>query len=312
MRSPYIFRRLFAVHSFLPNVYQKKIPSFPVLLAALLLFAGCYGDPAAVTGPGEDPPDAALFAVEVAAFRPAPGQFVNHADYSNSAAALGAPDGRCVTLGGFGGSLTLKFSKPFLDRPGEADLIIWGNALYSGGDPAKKWMEPALVEISSNGSDWILIGGSHFNSGNPPVLFSHTYTNQHSGSWPAWCSGEERLTVRAPSLTASLSNWYTNGAFDFRAVAGEVFYGYGDCTPAGVKPGSGLWSVDDPLQFGADGVGGDAIFLEWAVDATGSSCYDTHVKGNGFSYVRLTAAVLLSDPLLGENSPEIDAVGIIP
>lgn len=313
MRASYIFRRRSAVLLFSIIYICKKKGVLCLLLSFAILLSGCYGDPSAVTGPAEDEPAPEQFGWAIVQYRPAPGQFVNHSDYSNSTAALGPPDGRCVTLGGFGGSLTLRFTKPLRDRPGEPELVIWGNALYSGGDPAKKWMEPAVIEISSNGSDWILIGGSHFNTGNPPEpFFSHTYTNQQNNSWPAWCAGEERLTVAAPSLTAQVTNWYTNGTFDFSGAQQEQFYGYGDCTPAGVKPGSGLWVVDDPLSFGTDGVGGDVIFLEWAVDGAGNSCYEAQVKGRDFYYLRLTAAVLFSDPLLGENSPEIDAVGIIP
>ena len=282
---------------------MKRLPG--ILLLSLLI-SGCYGDPSAVTGGG----DTDRYATQVMEYKPAPGQFVNN--YGDSGDALGAPDGSVVTLGGFGGSITLRLSTPVTDIPGEADFVIWGNAFYIGGETRSRWAEPGLIEVSPDNATWYLIGGSLFHSGNPPSanLRTAAYSNTNSSSWPAWLAGSGTWSTANFCLNSAFTNRidpadnnYTNAASDTM----ETLYGYADCTPKGTI-NSG-WSADDPCSFGIETSGGDPVMLEWAVDSSGIPIYSS-ISNLSFRYIRITTAVLLDGGLLGEFSTEIDAIGI--
>jgi len=290
------------------------------LFFALLLFVSCYGDSDAVTTiPGTSPQSKtsnAAFAAQVVEFHPAPGQFANNPSYSNPIRALGEPDGSIVSLGSFGGSITLRFPTPIIDKPGIADFIIFGNALYDSSS-RKRWAEPGIIEISEDGTNWFLIGGSIFSNEYQPLtnITSIIYTNSNSSIWPAWATDSNQITLSAYDITRPFSSrlenggmlWYTNSASE----SGESLYGFADCTPwSAINFSSTGWQTDNPLQFGNEGCGGDTIMLEWAVDVNGNSIYTT-ISNRSFYYVRITTAVNMQLGILGENSPEIDAVGII-
>ena len=280
---------------------------YGILLSSLFLLS-CYGDPSSVTGEA----DADDFAVAVVSYRPAPGQYVNNSSYGNSSAAPGIPDGSIVSLGGFGGSITLRFLTPIRDIPGKPDFVVWGNALYNGNNPRKRWAEPGLIEVSEDGNSWYLIGGSFFSPGFQPAtnVLAVTYSNTNASYWPSWITGDEyRITnvclntAFEPRIDPSGSLAYTNSPTE----AAETLYGYADCTPKGTVDRD--WSADDPLSFGIEGSGGDPIKLEWAVDTNGNSIY-TAISNRSFYYIRITTAVHRDNGIFGETSTEIDAVGV--
>jgi len=286
----------------------KKSSLFLLLLVSLVL-SSCHGDPYSINGE-VDQPD--IFGYQVIKYLPAPGQFINNSSYNNPANALGVPDGKLVTLGGFGGSITLLLDRPIIDIPGEADFIIIGNALYYGGDNHQRWAEPALIEISSNGNDWILIGGSIFNTNFKPTtnLIALNYTNTNRSYWPTWCSSNS-FTISGYSINSKFNprlevyGIYTNAPSD----SIETLYGFGDCTPKGIIPAdfNDNWSSDNPLSFGNEDIGGDAIKLEWVVNSNGEPIYE-NIRYANFSFIRLTTAVNINFTNLGEISPEIDAI----
>lgn len=124
------------------------------------------------------------FATRVLEYRPAPGQFVTLPSgegilYNQAIRALGPPDGggtlvagngKALTLGGFGGSITLGFDARIMDRacnPMGLDAIVFGNAVWVSGNPARRWAEAGVIEISrdDNGNGladdaWYLIPGA--------------------------------------------------------------------------------------------------------------------------------------------------------
>ncbi len=280
-----------------------------LLLTLLISLTGCYGDPASINGDIEQPD---IFGYQVISYLPAPGQFINNTSYNNPANGLGAPDEKIVTLGGFGGSITILLDRPIIDLPGEVDFVIIGNALYFAGDNHKRWAEPALVEISSNGNDWIIIGGSIFNTAFKPAtnLITVNYTNTNSNIWPTWCSSNS-FNISSYSINPKFSprlegnGNYTNAFTD----SYETLYGFGDCTPKGNFPTdfNSSWGNDDPLTFGNANIGGDSIKIEWAINSNGDSIYEK-IRYNNFSFVRLTTAVNINFTNLGEMSPELDAI----
>ncbi|MDD5556792.1 MAG: putative Ig domain-containing protein [bacterium] len=152
----------------LENNVTYHYAAFPVTLAGAEGKADAGGRaavmPREVTPRGPADP----FADAVAAFRPlSPGGFGS----GSLSRALGPPQGGGIVYGStdvvslharpntdggasapYGGSITLEFTDNIVtDGPG-ADLVVFENVFYVGGDPHKRWMEPAVVAVSMDGA----------------------------------------------------------------------------------------------------------------------------------------------------------------
>lgn len=204
------------------------------------------------------------FASSVVSYQPAPGQFVNSAQYNDAARVLGAPTGGgtvnpdntgVVTLGGFGGSIVLGFDRSIQNdarNPMGLDFIIFGNASYVSGNPNRRFAECAVVEVSRDDNNngmaddaWYLIPGSHFaapftgsqhsvtwdndtgDSTNPPALAS--WLPPGTPALPPifiWSTTTHRLPTAIFGASAVLTN--PNGP----DATAEGVWGYADHTPA--------------------------------------------------------------------------------
>ncbi|MFG0252250.1 MAG: dockerin type I domain-containing protein [Phycisphaerales bacterium JB038] len=281
------------------------------------------------------------FASVVLDYQPAPGQFINDPQFNDPARALGAPVGggltdpdnsKLVSLGAFGGSLTLAFSGPVLDDPNNPlglDAIVFGNAHFIAGNPNRRWAEAAHIEISrdANGNGladdaWYLIPGSHLLD--PASQWWEQWWDDDAGtatppedlSWypdPAtypWIGPLYRTSGYAldHGLFGPLIVENPNGL----DASDEGYFGYADCTPTLALPDGVAAEVfytvpDDPLVVGvsAGSGGGDAFDIAWAIDPV------TLQPANldGFDFIRLSTAVAYDpDPTFGEKSAEIGGV----
>jgi hypothetical protein len=275
------------------------------------------------------------FATAVVDYRPAPGQFVNNELFNDPGKALGRPYGggfeepgnsSLVTLGGFGGSITLAFDHTVMDDPANpfgVDAIVYGNALWVSSDPNRRWVEGGMIEISrdANGNGladdpWFLIPGSHI--ADP----AGQYETQ---SWDDDIADLTYPPEDALWLPPGESGAWTTAAYRLPAIfevtvmenplgldaEDEGVFGYADCSPTMDLPDGALAEEfytrpDYPLRVGlTPGCGGgDAIDIAWAVDAvTGEP---TGLEG--FDFLRVTTAVNVVIMPFGELSPEIDAV----
>ena len=250
------------------------------------------------------------FATRVIAYDPAPGQFVNDQNFNDPKDALGPPYGAgklsgnnasVVTLGGFGGSITLAFEQRVLNNPGNPlgmDFIVFGNAFYVQGNPDRRWAEAALIEISldtnSNGSaddTWYTIPGSSLT---PPITlplppeFDGPILENNTGT-----TTEPYFGYADMSPTLLLGDTNADDIVDDPAMLPEDFYTVpDDPMTTDIDPGSG---------------GGDAFDIAWAIDpATGDPA-----NLGGFDFIRITTAVDSINGSLGEVSTEIDAVAIV-
>ncbi len=290
------------------------------------------------------------FASRVVDYTPAPGQFVNNAAFNDPSRALGPPTGggtispintSLVTLGGFGGSITLAFDSPVLDDPRNPmglDFIVFGNAFWPGGDPDARWAEAAIIEIALDANNngladdpWYLIPGSHLT---PPINYiTRNWDNDPATPTPpaniAWypAGAPSTMTTSAPRLPAVFESIVLINA---RSDGRETYFGYADLSPTlilgdmtgatgapgdnsaadpednpSIDPAIFYTTPDDPFTVGVDpgSGGGDAFDIAWAIDPT------TGAPANllGFHFIRITNAVDAVGPL-GELSPEIDAV----
>jgi hypothetical protein len=295
------------------------------------------------------------FATAVLEFAPAPGQFVNDPLYDDPAAALGRPYGggfsgpgtsSLVSLGGFGGSIILGFDHTVRDDPANPfglDAIVYGNALWVGANPNRRWAECGFIEISrdanSNGlpdDAWFLIPGSHVTDLRPAteggqyavqtwddVTADPTYPPEDEtwippGRTGVWTSAGYRLP---PAIFENPVVVNPNGT----DATEDGIFGYADYSPTlklgdlngdnqiddpEITPEAFYVRPDHPFQVGlTPGCGGgDAFDIAWAVDpATGEPA-----GLDGFDFIRITTAVnrviLLPPPPLNELSTEIDAV----
>ena len=290
------------------------------------------------------------FATTVLEYTPAPGQFVNNAVFNDAAKALGPPLGggtsapnneSVITLGAFGGSITLGFDAPITDdplNPYGLDLIVFGNALWTGGDPTRRFAEAGIIEVArdSNGNGlpddpWYVIPGS----GLPAVPGSVAAIQQWDDdpgtptppNNPAWYPDNAQF----PEIP---SNYSTSG-FDLPAAfqtvpllnpggAGSVdesFFGYADLSPTlllgdldadnvaedpGIAPETFYTRPDNPFLVGVSlgSGGGDAIDIAWAVHPeTGEPA-----RLASIDFVRISTGPNALAGILGELSTEIDAV----
>ena len=288
------------------------------------------------------------FAGEVVSYVPAPGQFVNSPNglgqiFNDPAHAIGPPIGggiagpsneKVLTLGGFGGSVTLRFASTVLDDPCNPfglDAILFGNAFWSGGDPGLAFAEPGVIEISldANGNGladdaWYVIPGSLI-ANDPPtivpdgVFATQDWDNDANTATPplntAWYPDDALYGFVPPGFPSS----YQTGGW--LLPTGGRGIGYADQAPTLLLGDlDGDDTVDDlsitPEEFytrpdnpWAPGItpgsgGGDAFDIAWAVDsATGAAA-----NLEGFDFIRISTGENATQGVLGEKSTEVGAV----
>jgi hypothetical protein len=279
------------------------------------------------------------FASRVLDYSPAPGQFVQNPQFNDPARALGPPgtagglseadNSKCVTLGGFGGSITLGFDRPIWanpHNPRRMDFIVYGNGFYIGGDPMRRHAECGVIEVSRDDNHnglpddaWYVIPGSHLPSLAPIARTTATWDAStlnpawippgRSGTWTS--SGYQLPAFFGPSPI--LVNSLGTGA--------EEVWGYADLAPtlllgdmtatnvvddAAADPAMFYTLPDDPLATGISpgSGGGSAIAIRWAIDPA------TGVPANldRIDFVRITTAINAVSPILGEISTEVSSV----
>lgn len=305
--------------------------------------------------------DPSPFATVVHDFSPAPGQFANNPAFNDPARAIGPPSGggtltpdlsSLVSLGGFGGSITLGFAYPIPNllpsptNPRGLDLIVFGNAVYAAGNATRRFAEAATVEVAvdtnNNGvpdDPWYLIPGSHLP--HPPSgIYPLTRTLK---TWDADTS-DPTFPPDDPSWLPPGSptppTTFTTSAFRLPALfevgllihpegptaTQEVTFGYADCTPTlrlGDLNADNV--IDDPTipPHAFYTVPDDPFIVGITPHSGGGDAIDltwavdpaTGQPANltHIHFVRITTAVdFLAGPL-GELSSEIDAVArVIP
>jgi hypothetical protein len=297
------------------------------------------------------------FASRVIGFDPAPGQFVRNGAYNDPTRALGAPVGgglfapandKVVSLGGFGGSITLGFDSPIVNLPPTAsdgfnpvgvDFIVFGNAFYAGSaDGQWRFAELVVVEVSRDDNvngladdAWYLIPGSRLENGPWPVQRTvktwddNTNDSTRPPANPAWIpQGRTGVWTTSTYATpgAGLSPPVFVGGGD--GVTPASIWGYGDCSPTlllGDLDGDGV--VDDPtisaevfytrpgnpLVPGVDGFTAGTGGGD-GIDISWAVDPLTGVRVNlpSIDFVRLSTGVDASSGLLGEVSGEIGGV----
>lgn len=290
------------------------------------------------------------FATQVVSYIPAPGQFLTNPFFNDPSRALGAPIGngaldpsndKTVSLGGFGGSITLRFSPPVADDPRNPwglDAIVYGNSFWVAGDPTRRFAEAGVIEISrdanANGiadDAWYVIRGSSLpvvpaaasqsqqwdNNPGTPTPPSNTSWYPMPPWFVGWPASYSTTTYRMPAIFETTVLVHPQGA----GATVEAHYGYADVSPTmmlGDLDGDGMvddsqmtpevfyTAPDNPLEVGITpgSGGGDAFDIAWAVDSvTGASA-----KLESFDFIRISTGVSRVDVIFGEMSSEVGGV----
>lgn len=246
-------------------------------------------------------------------YMPAAGQFVNQMpvyEKGDDAAAMCAKcrdyfqNGYLVSLGGFGGYITVGFDTPITNHADEYDFSISGNAFDGSAEPGI-----VLVSQDTDGNglpddEWYELKGSEY--ANPQTVrhYEVTYHRPESSTdkvrwtdnkgsegyiertvnkqsyYPAW--------IDSPTLTLKGTRLPDNGVFDTslnKWIMSAYAYGYADNQP--------------------NGSDGSKFKIDWAVDADGNP-----VQLDKIDFIRIYTAVNQQIPSggVGELSTEIKSI----
>jgi len=270
------------------------------------------------------------FATGVSNYLPAPGQYTN-ADFlgtPGAAQSLVGTNRGLVSLGAFGGSVTLEFASGIKNDPNNpygVDFTIFGN-------PSSTWSEPGIIQVmkdeNKNGlpdDTWYEIAGSdhYWNT----TISNYEVTYQNSGLNTAvdihWTDNQGVYGI-IPENSFHLQSYYPQADL-FPAVANDKYmlngtrlqgqidlsipgvvnsfpraFGYADNTSV-ISLNEKL--PDNPYTKEIEGSGGDAIDIDWAVDKNGN-----HVKLDEINFIRIYTGMNALAGWLGEISTEITGI----
>ncbi len=289
--------------------YRKHLV-YPSVIALLALTA-CRDGSDTVADPGGNGnvifPQLAKVAVTVTDYSPAPGQFVNElpeyedgdtdADMCRKAAAAINSEG-LVTLGAFGGSITMELSEPISNLPGEPDFQVSGNAIPTSS-------EPGVVEVSPDGIVWYELRGEKWSESEPG--FGVTYYLPEADAsdaeyirWTAASGATGWISRNSAYHTQPFFPQWRDGSQPLSLSARRL------PSNGSMNPSTGQYSLSPYLGYAdsyPNNIADSYLNLESAVDASGNS---VDIKQIGF--VRVTTGVLQNNGPLGECSTEISAI----
>lgn len=270
-------------------------------------------------------------------YRPAPGQFVNELpEYSEGDTeesmrqkaedCLAYNAGTMVTLGGYGGYIVVGFDHTIVNRPGEYDFKVLGNAFYSTGAAGGSGgsSEPGIVMVSAdvNGNGipddaWYELAGSEYQKPSTIKNYEITYYRPDEAKTP--------VPGTDPSITDSTYVRWTDNQGGTGYVSKVVFHkqsyypqwlsdetltfeGTRLADNAIDESGNGSYYVLYAYDWGyADNHPNDSeksnFKIDWAVDAEGNP---VHLQG--IDFIKIYTGVNQFNGWLGECSTEVAGV----
>ena len=267
----------------------------------------------------DDPNAPSAFANKVLEYMPAPGQFINtttsayedgfSAEQVLERATEKLKKKSVISLGGFGGTITVGFHQPIRNIKGEYDFKILGNASYNqntGTGALGGSAEPGIVlvskDVNGNGlpdDEWYELAGSEYgkdtetrgyeityhrpqpangdvrwtdNQGGEGYIYRNTYHQQDS-YYPNWIE-EDEITFRGTRLKDNAVN------------EGGTWVGY--CYP---------WGYADNHPYNTEHC---QFKIDWAVTQNGRP-----VALDEIDFIRIYTAVNQNVGWTGEISTEI-------
>nr|WP_321451319.1 T9SS type A sorting domain-containing protein [uncultured Carboxylicivirga sp.] len=274
------------------------------------------------------------YATKLFDFTPAPGQFINTSPGlpENATGILNqaAGAGKMVSLGFWGGSITLGFDAPVIndpDNPYGVDFTVFGNPFIGSSEPG---IVQVMKDENGNGlpdDTWYELRGSdHFLS---TTKFKHsiTYENPNKLADVPWYDNEGNSGVVVymhafhPQQHYPLSDNYPNidqvsytlngTLLKSRTAQGTVWvndefdYGYVDNKTIVRSVSKDI--PDNPYTlYETEGCGGDAFDIDWAMDEDGNSVYLDQID-----FVRIYTSVAQNAGVIGEVSTEVCGIAVV-
>lgn len=268
-------------------------------------------------------------------YRPAPGQFINEMpqyEPGDTEASMVQKAEDCISgkndvmisLGGFGGYVTFGFDHTIVNRPGEYDFRIWGNAFYELTNPDAKGgsAEPGIVMVSydtnCNGIPddiWYELAGSEYRAEGTKHNYSITYCRPDPAKAPVedesgYLDDLEYIPWSASDGTHGFiaKNIFHNQDYWPKWLDDDRLTFTGTCLPPnGIDlSGTGRYYVLYAYQWGYvdnhpnDFADLNSFKIDWAVDADGNPA-----NLPGVDFIRVCTGLNQYCGWLGETSTEI-------
>ena len=242
-------------------------------------------------------------------YKPAPGQFVNllpkyepgDDEQSMAAKCLNAlQSGSMITLGAFGGYVTVGFNAPVMNLDG-ADFRIDGNAYDGNAEPGVVWVS---ADINGNGlpdDPWYEIWGSEQREGRatPGYAISYSKPAANDGDSP-WAGPDGRTgSILHNSFHSQpyYPQWYGSESVSFTATLLPDNVSH---TDVGYVMSAFGYGYADNLPNSAEN---SAFDIDWAVCPDGSPAGLTSID-----FIKVQNGVIGCNSITGELSTEISAI----
>lgn len=265
------------------------------------------------------------YATQVFEYTPAPGQYINDTGTGGMPDPISTPEeaalwacGRLekklfISLGAFGGYISVGFDHEVVNSQGDYDFAIFGNAFLSatGGssEPGTVWV---MEDTNANGLPddvWYELRGSEYHDPSTIHGYSVTYHRPSEAGQPVEWSDSlgESGTIAYIKTFHSQDSYYPAWIHeDSYTLSGTRLAPRTECDPE-----TGFW-VSRPFTWGyADNMGEDSTALDGMQQANRfriSDAVDTEGNPVGLraiSFVKVQTAVLAQSGPLGEISTEI-------
>lgn len=252
---------------------------------------------------------------EVIDYSPAPGQFINElpvweqwmtADDIRAEADNELKAGRVISLGAWGGSVTLRLQKSWLITPEKNQFKVCGNAISTGAEPGLVYV---MEDINGNqlpdDGEWLLIAPDNLNQAiNVTVTYFRPATNATDERYIRW-QASDGTTGYIQHIPAHHAQPY----FPQWLTADEITF-------TGLRlPDNGHFDTNrgiyilEPIAGTADSYpnsSSDAwLNVERAVDCNGN-----RVELKQIDFIKIVTGVLQTNGTLGECSTEVSGIEI--
>lgn len=246
---------------------------------------------------------------KVFSYCPAPGQFVNtipeytQSDDSVSMAqkCLQALTGNgMITLGGFGGYITVGFDNPVMNYTGP-DFRIDGNAFNGNAEPGVVWVSSDANHDGQPNDPWYEIWGSEQKEGRALPEFTVTYRKpSHDEDNYLWYGSDGRtgsITRIGSHVQSYYPLWYTADSVSFTATL----------LPNNMTNSEGMWIMNSFGYGYVDNLpnsdSNSAFDIDWAVREDG-----TPANLSSIDFIKVQNGVIGFNNQTGELSTEIQGI----
>jgi hypothetical protein len=234
-------------------------------------------------------------------YLPAPGQFINTnlGNETGAQSILGEEKG-LISLGAWGGSISLGFDHTVINQEDNNDLIIYANAPTTFAEPGVVWV---MQDENANGladDTWYQIKGSAHDKEGAIENYSLTYFRPETATDDVPWEDSEGNTGFV------LTNAFHNQAYYPESITEDSYTITGTLLPdTNIDQSNPSFITSAPFEYGyADNtMGGDEIDLADAIDSEGNP-----IDLEGADFIKIQTGLQVNMGWLGELSTEVRGI----